>query len=66
MHYAPRIAVITNIDKEHLDYFKTFANVVREFKKFILKLPKDGFLVFNDDDIGNSKIKIQNLGIKNL
>ena len=48
--YSPKIIVITNIDKEHLDYFKTFANVKKAFKDFIARLPKDGFLVFNKDD----------------
>lgn len=47
LHYLPKIIVITNIDKEHLDYFKTFTNVKKAFKDFIAKLPADGFLVFN-------------------
>lgn len=58
-NYQPKIIVVTNIDKEHLDYFKTFNNVVKAFKKFILKLPHEGFLVANRDDIGISKIKYQ-------
>ena len=45
LNYFPKIIAITNIDKEHLDYFKTFANVKKAFKDFIAKLPKDGFLV---------------------
>ncbi len=47
LHYQPQIEVITNIDKEHLDYFKTFANVKKAFNDFIKKLPADGVLVFN-------------------
>jgi len=47
LHYLPKIIVVTNIDKEHLDYFKTFANVKKVFKDFMAKLPSDGFLVFN-------------------
>ncbi len=50
LYYCPKITVITNVDKEHLDYFKTFANVIRAFKKFINKLPEDGYLVYNSDD----------------
>lgn len=50
LHYSPRIIVVTNVDKEHLDYFKTFANVKKAFKDFILKTPEDGFLVFNKDN----------------
>ncbi|MDP2741676.1 MAG: UDP-N-acetylmuramate--L-alanine ligase, partial [bacterium] len=50
LHYSPKIIVVTNIDKEHLDYFKTFANVKKAFLKFITRLPADGFLVFNNDN----------------
>lgn len=47
LYYSPKIIVVTNIDKEHLDYFKTFENVKRAFEKFIKKLPPDGHLVQN-------------------
>ena len=62
LNYQPKIIVITNIDKEHLDYFKTFANVKKVFKDFIVRLPQDGFLVFNKDDkyppkLGKTKFK---------
>jgi len=50
LNYNPKIIVITNVDKEHMDYFKTFANVKKTFKNFIVRLPKDGLLVFNNDD----------------
>lgn len=45
LHYQPKIIVVTNVDKEHLDYFKTFENVKKAFKNFIAKLPPDGYLV---------------------
>jgi len=50
LHYSPKIIVVTNVDKEHLDYFKTFANVKKAFTDFIARLPVNGFLVFNNDD----------------
>lgn len=56
LHYQPNIIITTNIDKEHLDYFKTFKNVIREFKHFIQKLPADGFLVANKEDAHLVKI----------
>ena len=56
LNYKPHIAVVTNIDKEHLDYFKTFKNVIAEFKKFISKLPTDGFLIANKEDAHLVKI----------
>lgn len=67
--YEPKITVITNIDKEHLDYFKTFANVKKAFKDFIVRLPANGFLVFNKDDkyppkISKPKFKIFGYSVK--
>jgi len=68
LHYSPKIIVVTNVDKEHLDFFKTFNNVKKAFKKFMLKLPSDGFLVSNSDDknipvVEEPKFKIQNYSI---
>lgn len=57
LNYYPNIIAITNIDKEHFDYFKTFANVKKVFKDFIKKLPNDGFLVINKDDKYKPEIK---------
>src|SRR3989344_3710964 len=57
LNYQPNIIVVTNVDKEHMDYFKTFSNVKKTFKNFIKKLPKDGYLVFNSDDPNVPNIK---------
>ncbi len=69
LHYQPHIVVLINIDKEHLDYFKTFANVKKAFKDFIMKLPEDGFLVFDKDDkyapkLGKTKFKTIGISLK--
>ncbi len=50
LNYKPKIIIVTNVDKEHLDYFKTFANVKKAFENFMILLPADGFLVFNNDN----------------
>lgn len=34
LHLYPYIAVVTNLEREHLDYFKTFENERRSFEKF--------------------------------
>lgn len=39
------IAVITNIDPEHMDFYKDFTNLVSAFKSFITNLPFYGFAV---------------------
>src|SRR3989338_2917817 len=50
LNYSPTIAVITNIERDHLDYYKTLGNIKKAFKAFIAKLPKGGTLVINKDD----------------
>ncbi|MEK7578391.1 MAG: Mur ligase domain-containing protein, partial [Patescibacteria group bacterium] len=56
LNYSPQIIVVTNVDKEHLDYFKTFSNVKKAFKKFMMRLPAGGFLVANKEDENMPKI----------
>jgi UDP-N-acetylmuramate--alanine ligase len=43
------IAIVTNIDAEHLDYFKTFAAVQDAFRAFIENVPFYGFAVMCTD-----------------
>ena len=47
----PKIAVITNIEEEHLDtYPGGMKDIKQAFKKFIKSLPKDGLLVVWQED----------------
>jgi UDP-N-acetylmuramate--alanine ligase len=62
LNYLPKIAVITNIDKEHLDYFKNLKGVINSFQKFIAKIRENGVLILNKDDENTKKLK--NLNIK--
>ncbi|GIK81485.1 MAG: UDP-N-acetylmuramate--L-alanine ligase [Pseudorhodoplanes sp.] len=43
------IAIVTNIDPEHLDHFKTFDAVKQAFEKFIENIPFYGFAVMCTD-----------------
>lgn len=56
LNYWPQIAVITNIEKEHLDYYKNLNNILKAFNKFVSNLSKKGILVINDDDKNTKKI----------
>ena len=49
-NFKQRSAIITNIDNDHLDYFKTFDNIKNAFVKYVNLLPRDGLLVLNADD----------------
>ena len=50
LKYFPTIAVILNIDEDHLDYFKGIEHIKETFKGYFKNIPKDGYLVVNTDD----------------
>ena len=54
LNYRPKIIVLTNIEKEHLDFYKNLNDILKTYKKYIGHLPKDGVL------IKNAKCKMQN------
>ena len=47
---CPDTAVILNVQADHLDFFKTFAGVVKGFFSFAQKIKHDGALIYNADD----------------
>lgn len=50
LHYSPAIAMVTNIDREHLDFYKNLANIKKMFLKFLKKVPRGGVLILNRDN----------------
>lgn len=48
LDFSPTLEVITNIEEDHLDFFKDLDDIRNSFKKFIELLPKDGLLVINN------------------
>ncbi len=49
LSFFPKIAVILNIDADHLDFFKDIDDIRQSFRRFALLLPADGTLVVNRD-----------------
>jgi len=49
---SPDIAVILNIDEDHLDYFKTLDNIIKSFNKFAEKATK--VIIYNGDDANSA------------
>lgn len=49
LKFNPYSAIILNIDYDHADYFKSLDQLYVSFNTFAKKIPKDGFLVINDD-----------------
>lgn len=47
---SPTIAVVTNIDREHLDYFKDIETIKDAFRSFINKVPFYGLAILCGDN----------------
>lgn len=56
LNLHPFGAIITNCEPEHLDYYKDEADYVDAFIEFVKRIPENGFLVINADDIHTPKI----------
>jgi len=50
LKYSPKIIVLTNIEREHLDYYKNLNHILNTYQKYLSRLPEDGFLIANKED----------------
>ncbi|MAF80363.1 UDP-N-acetylmuramate--L-alanine ligase [bacterium] len=50
LHTSPTHAIVLNIDREHLDYYKSLARVKQAFLEFIANIRPHGVLAINKDD----------------
>jgi len=50
LHYHPHIAIISGIAWDHINVFPTFDEYLETFRKFILSIQTDGYLIYNADD----------------
>jgi len=50
LNIYPNILVITNIDEDHLDYYKDIEDIKEAFHAMANKVPKDGFIICNPND----------------
>ncbi|MDO5751677.1 UDP-N-acetylmuramate--L-alanine ligase [Arthrobacter sp.] len=59
LNYRPHIAVVTNLEADHLDHYGTAEAVFAAFEKFMDLLPADGTLVACADDPGSAHLAAQ-------
>jgi len=50
IHIHPNILVITNIEADHLDYYKDLDDVIHAFNELVRKVPEEGFIVCDIED----------------
>lgn len=52
VRYLPQIAVVTNVEPDHLDFYGTAEKVYESFNRFVASMNDDGVLVTCADDAG--------------
>jgi len=64
IHVPPTYSIVTNIDREHMDYYNSISDLKNLFIKFINKVPSFGKSFICIDDTNNNdllkRIKIKN------
>lgn len=50
LKYNPTMAMILNIDEDHLDFYKNIDDIIATFKKYADDVPSTGYVVYNKDD----------------
>ncbi len=56
LNFFPAISVITNIDREHLDYYGSLENIKKAFLRFANSVPFYGEVIINGDDVNAREI----------
>ncbi|WP_440922642.1 UDP-N-acetylmuramate--L-alanine ligase [Candidatus Pelagibacter sp.] len=58
IHISPTYSIITNVDREHMDFYKSIKDLKNYFLKFIKKVPSFGkSFICVDDKINNELIR---------
>jgi len=65
IHITPTYSIITNIDREHMDFYKSMDDLKRYFIQFIEKVPSFGKSFVCIDDKINSEL-LKNLKNRNI
>lgn len=56
LNFYPKSTVITNIDQDHMEYFKTLENILISFKKYVMNIQKNGKIYINMDDENSKEV----------
>jgi len=54
LQLSPDVAVILNVDRDHMEYFKTMKNLIASFRKFASMATKA--VIYNGDDLNTRRV----------
>lgn len=63
LKFFPKVAVILNVEEDHLDYYKDIDDIIDAFTSFCNLVPDDGIIVVNKEN-DNSVISAKSAGAK--
>ena len=52
LHYSPSVIVLNNIEMDHPEFFKNFAQLQIAFERFVRRIKGPKILVVNEEDLG--------------
>ncbi|MBI4257200.1 UDP-N-acetylmuramate--L-alanine ligase [Candidatus Uhrbacteria bacterium] len=58
LQFHPEMIILTNIEEDHLDYYRGLAHIQETFQIFVDKLKGQGMVVVNADDPGSAVLKV--------
>ena len=50
LRFFPKVSIITNIEADHLDYFRDLDHIIETFRALSLLTPEDGAVIINGED----------------
>lgn len=70
MKFPGKVALILNVEADHLDYYRDLQHILDTFKAYLGVMPKDGTVVANLDDenmayiLEDATVKVETFGLK--
>lgn len=56
LSFSPTVAVVANVEEDHLDFFSGIDDIIKSFRSFCELVPEDGYVVYNADDDNACKV----------
>lgn len=51
LNFFPTVALVLNIEADHLDFFKDLSDIQSSFRRFVQLVPENGCIIANGDDL---------------
>jgi len=56
LNLNPKFITLTNIEEDHLDYFKDLDDIKSAFTEYVSHIPESGSLIYNQDDAASREV----------